>query len=96
MVKIEILSVTVQTLSWTDVLCQHSVDYWKVLKIFDSCCLCTSQKKKKEHLNDKKRKSSVLGTSQKVELSGSTSADEKCKMAIGGTNPPASGSPRIW
>ena len=46
-------------------------------------------------VNDKKRKSSVLGTSQKGELSGSTGADEKRKMATGGTNPPASGSPSI-
>ena len=62
-----------------------------------------SPRKKKEHVtplsyrgvNDKKRKSSVLGTSQKGELSGSTGADEKRKMATGGTNPPASGSPSI-
>ena len=40
-------------------------------------------------------KSSVLGTSQKGELSGSTGADEKRKMATGGTNPPASGSQSI-
>ena len=46
-------------------------------------------------VNDKKRKSSVLGTSQKGELSGSTGADEKRKMATGGTNPPASGSSSI-
>ena len=52
-------------------------------------------RKKKEHGNDKKRKSSVLGTSQKGELSGSTGAVEKRKMATGGTNPPASGSPSI-
>jgi hypothetical protein len=52
-------------------------------------------RKKKEHGSDKKRKSSVLGTSQKGELSGSTGADEKRKMATGGTNPPASGSPSI-
>lgn len=53
------------------------------------------KEKKKDHANDKKRKSSVLGTSQKGELSGSTGADEKRKMATGGTNPPASGSPSI-
>ena len=46
-------------------------------------------------VNDKKRKSSVLGTSQKGELSGSTGADEKRKMATGGTNTPASGSQSI-
>ena len=54
-----------------------------------------SPRKKKEHVNDKKRKSSVLDTSQEGELSGSTGADEKRKMATGGTNPPASGSPSI-
>lgn len=54
-----------------------------------------SPDKKKDNENFKKRKSSVLGTSQKGELSGSTGADEKRKMATGGTNPPAAGRQNI-
>ena len=51
--------------------------------------------KKKDNVNIKKRNSSVLGTSQKGELSGSTGADEKRNMATGGTNPPAAGTQNI-
>ena len=45
--------------------------------------------------NLKKRKSSVLNTSKESDLSGSTGAAEKRKMATGGTNPPVSITPNI-